>query len=182
MQLTKLFTVVMAGSAVVSALPTGAAPADVAQLGQAAESYVNGLVNLMANDPNLRIRLAPNDTKPAAGKFKPNVEGAIIGGAVVAQLGALIGALLGSFTTWSFSGFQKGLTDLVGFNPAGALAALPGANSATGSTLPPLPPGLGGLVAPNPTAAPSPTKLIPAPTAAPTSAPMPGGHSHGMRL
>ena len=179
MQLTKLFTAVMAGTAIVSALPTNSAPANVAEVGQAAESYINGLFNLLANDPNLRLQLAPNATKGPAAPFKPNVEGAIIGGAVVAQLGALIGALLGMFTTWSFSGFQKGLMDLASFNPGGALLGLGAANSPTGGSLPPLPPGLGGLVAPNPTAPPA--AKPPTAMATPSSAPMAGGHAHGMR-
>jgi hypothetical protein len=180
MQLTKLFTAVAASVAIVNALPTASQEANTAELSAEADAYMSNIAAILygsVTNTNVRLVTAPNATNSSAPAF-PNWEGAIIGAGMAAQLGALIGAALGVFSSWTFVGFQKGLTDLFGFDPLAALASgtlpIPGLDAGKGGKdgLPPFPPSLGGLTAPTP-APPAPKGPAPTPPAKDPAAPAP---------
>jgi hypothetical protein len=191
MQLTKLVAAAAASAAIVHARPTGPQDVNVAELSGKADVALSNIFDVLyggdnANgvDANQRYPSAgPNGTNSSAPAF-PNWEGAIIGAGMAAQLGALIGAALGVFSSWTFVGFQKGLTDLFGFDPLAALASgtlpIPGLDAGSlgkggKGGLPPLPPSLGSLTAPTPLppAKAPPGLPIPAPPPKPAKGPAP---------
>jgi hypothetical protein len=190
-QLKNIVTILAAGSAVVSANTNERRTFHAAgqqEVRQAVESYAGLLSNLANNmqangkapteaalkdglDSFMGIMGAMKELQlPAEGNataWTPNWEGAAIGGLISAQFGLLAGALLGANTAWTFDGFQKGLTNALGFDPVAALMGTP----------------------PIPTAPEVPISTAPAAAAAPAiparpAAPMPamgmmGGHAHG---
>jgi hypothetical protein len=72
---------------------------------------------------NLMTSVRELQAKPGnATAFSPNWEGAAIGAVVASTFGGLAGALLGSYTDWTYKGFQTGLTQAIGFDPMAVMA------------------------------------------------------------
>jgi len=162
-QLANLVTIAAAASVASASqhAKLGAKSAGSAQIKSAIESYANLLTNMADNigaegnapaDTDIKggldtwmglmssfnaIQKADNSTA-----LTPNFEGAIIGAVVSGTLGALAGSLMGTYTDWTFKGFEGGLTNALGFDPIVAItgAPLPALNAQlAGFPLPPLP-------------------------------------------
>lgn len=95
---------------------------------------LQGYVGMLQTMTKLSVANAVNSTA-----FVPNWEGAVIGGGLMSQVGLLTGALMGVTTTWTYKGFNDGLTGILGFDPMQALSGMPMGAPIRTSLLPLLP-------------------------------------------
>lgn len=84
---------------------------------------LQGYVGMLQTITKLSATNAANAANSTA--FVPNWEGAVIGGGLMSQVGLITGALMGVTTTWTYKGFNDGLTGILGFDPMQALAGMP---------------------------------------------------------
>jgi hypothetical protein len=147
-QLSNILTVMVAGSSVVSASHNMRRSTKVsaqADAKAAAENFQN-LLTIFANNIGSGDQMAATEMKVAlqgyvgmlqtitklsvanavnTTAFVPNWEGAVIGGGLMSQVGLLTGALMGVTTSWTYKGFNDGLTGILGFDPMQALSGMP---------------------------------------------------------